>query len=366
MKRIRIAVSGIVLTLTAAGPAAGAEQTVSAVFEDPVPPLRIIAAGGEPFVITSPDGSISGLSIDVWNAASRQLGFGGEITAASSVDESLERLAAGEADLVIGPISITEDRARRLRFTQPYFSSTLGIAARPGGTLLDRFAPFLTATFMTGAAGLVGILLIVGTLLWLAERNKNPEHFPSSSSGVGNGIWMALVTMTTVGYGDRVPQTFAGRVITGVWMLVSLVIASSLTAFLATALTLSQIEASSTDFEGRLDEGVVGVVAGTTSETFVRERGGRVAAFDTLGDAFEAAATGDADAIVFDRPMLQYLLIQNPEIDLEIAPAGYQPQNYGFAATDAELAHTISLAILSAQENAELDMIVEDWLGSID
>ncbi len=364
MKRIRIGVAGALLTLVAVCPAAG--QPVSAVFEDPVIALRIIAAGGEPFVVTSPDGSISGLSIDVWSAAARELGIGGEITTASNVDEALDRLAGGDADLVIGPVSITEDRARRLRFTQPYFSAVLGIAARPGGTLLDRFAPFLTATFLTGAAGLVGILLIVGTLLWFAERNQNPEHFPSSSSGVGNGIWMALVTMTTVGYGDRVPRTFAGRVITGVWMLVSLVIASSLTAFLATALTLSQMDAVTTDFEERLEDGVVGVVAGTTSETFVRDRGGRVVAYDTLGDAFEAAATGNADAIVFDRPMLQYLLIQNPEIDLEVAPSGYQPQSYGFAAADAELAHTISLAILSMRETGELGMIVEKWLGSID
>jgi ABC-type amino acid transport substrate-binding protein len=88
--------------------------------------------------------------------------------------------------------------------------------------------------------------------------------------------------------------------------------------------------------------------------------------YDTLGDVFESAATGDADAIVFDRPMLQYLLIQNPEIDLEIAPSGYQPQNYGFAAADEELAHTISLAILAVQETGELDRIAEDWLGSID
>ncbi len=366
MKQIPSGAAGALLTLMALGPAAAVPQTVTAVFEDPLPPLRIIAAGGEPFVITSPDGTVSGLSIDVWNATARDLGVSGEITPASNVDEALERLEAGEADVVIGPISITEDRARRVEFTQPYFSSVLGIAARPAGTLLDRFTPFLTATFLTGAAGLVGILLIVGTLLWLAERNKNPEHFPSSSSGVGNGIWMALVTMTTVGYGDRVPQTFAGRFITGVWMLVSLVVASSLTAFLATALTLSQLEASSTNFEERLEEGVVGVVAGTTSESFALDRGFRVVAYDTLGDAFEAAATGDADAIVFDRPMLKYLLIQNPEIDLEIAPAGYQPQNYGFAAIDAELAYTISLSILSVQEDGELDMIVEQWLGSID
>ncbi|MCP9800084.1 potassium channel family protein [Synechococcus sp. RedBA-s] len=55
-----------------------------------------------------------------------------------------------------------------------------------------------------------GVLLIclftVGTLIWLAEHRTNPDNFPCHSlRGAGNGMWFALVTLTSVGYSDWAP-----------------------------------------------------------------------------------------------------------------------------------------------------------------
>jgi voltage-gated potassium channel len=76
------------------------------------------------------------------------------------------------------------------------------------------------------AAAAATIVLLSGELLVLLE----PETVPN---GFWQGVWWAVVTATTVGYGDVVPQTPAGRVLASVLMLTGLGVVSTLAAAVA-------------------------------------------------------------------------------------------------------------------------------------
>ena len=49
----------------------------------------------------------------------------------------------------------------------------------------------------------------------------------------GDGIWWALVTITTVGYGDITPDTALGRLIAGTLMFVGLGLIATVTAIVS-------------------------------------------------------------------------------------------------------------------------------------
>ncbi|OGQ79108.1 MAG: hypothetical protein A2289_02955 [Deltaproteobacteria bacterium RIFOXYA12_FULL_58_15] len=329
-------------------------------------PLRVVVAGSPPFVVGDKDAPIpAGLAVELWAAVAKEMCRKFEVKRSGNVEQALEAVIASRADVAIGPISITAARSEKVAFSQPYFDSNLAILAPASRSMLDRIRPFLTHVIVTGALVLLGVLLLVGGLLWIAERRDNPKHFPQSPlKGVGNGVWLAVSTMSTVGYGDRVPRSVPGRFIAGIWMLVSIVSASALTASLSTAFTLSQLDspaiASAKELKGRK----VGAADGTTSSRFVRQHGGTLVAARDLPSAVADLQAGRTEAVVFDRPALRYLLRQNSGWDLEIAAASYEPQGYGFAvALGSPLLHSMNVALLTLHESGELDDIVSRWLG---
>ena len=69
---------------------------------------------------------------------------------------------------------------------------------------------------LLGVAAVFGILLFGASLAgYLLERDVQPESFGS----ITKAMWWAVVTLTTTGYGDEIPQTFAARVLAGLVMM---------------------------------------------------------------------------------------------------------------------------------------------------
>ncbi|MCL1832177.1 MAG: potassium channel family protein [Oscillospiraceae bacterium] len=64
------------------------------------------------------------------------------------------------------------------------------------------------------------LMLVASTLMYTAENEAQPEVFDNAMSG----LWWAIITMTTIGYGDIYPITAGGKVIGALFSLLSVAI----------------------------------------------------------------------------------------------------------------------------------------------
>lgn len=112
----------------------------------------------------------------------------------------------------------------------------------------------------------VSVLVVVGggSALWLVE-GRRPD---ATVRTWGDGLWMSLTTMTTVGYGDHVPVTTAGRLIAATVMVVGVAVIGAVAAVVALAVARSvaleeeqALEAEAERLEQRLNERLKGIEA---------------------------------------------------------------------------------------------------------
>jgi voltage-gated potassium channel len=61
--------------------------------------------------------------------------------------------------------------------------------------------------FMSAMAALIVLVFVAATGIYFFERETQPDAFGS----IPQSMWWAIVTLTTLGYGDVVPATVAGR-----------------------------------------------------------------------------------------------------------------------------------------------------------
>ena len=328
-------------------------------------PLKVGVSGEPPFVERAGD-KLGGISLTIWREIAGVNNFDYQLVPQANAQANLDALAAGELDVAIGPITITPQRIAQpgFEFTQPYFYAEEAVLVpRERANVVERLRPLFGVAALSSVGLLLVSLFAVGNLIWLAERRSNHSQFPRHYlRGVGNGMWFALVTLTTVGYGDRAPVSKTGRAITAVWMVVSLIAVSSITAGLASAFTLALARNSTAPITNpaQLRGAVIAVVRGTTSELWADRMGAKSLASDNLKQAIDLVEQKRAEGVIYDRPALRYFIAQNPKTDLQIAPFDLASQTYGFAVrSGSPLRRPINVTVMSMHQVGEIRNIVD-------
>jgi len=78
------------------------------------------------------------------------------------------------------------------------------------GAVLERV---LHSEVLAWLAVLAGLTLGFAAAFWAIERRRNPSIQGSPARGLAESAWWSVVTVSTVGYGDRVPLTRRGKLL---------------------------------------------------------------------------------------------------------------------------------------------------------
>src|SRR3954468_16010940 len=124
----------------------------------------------------------------------------------------------------------------------------------PGQRLVAWWVVLRLAVLLTAVSSLV--VVAGGSALWFVERGL-PD---STIRSWGDALWWSLTTLTTVGYGDHVPVTTAGRLIAAGVMVAGVAVIGAVAAIvtLVVALRVAReeelaFEAAAETLEQRLD-----------------------------------------------------------------------------------------------------------------
>jgi voltage-gated potassium channel len=100
-------------------------------------------------------------------------------------------------------------------------------------------------THKLGYTLLIAVAVVVGSGLLVATlEESNPGR---NIQSIPDGLWWAVTTMTTVGYGDRFPVTAAGRAIGAGVMILGIGLFGLLAATLASFLVEKDLEKKEID-----------------------------------------------------------------------------------------------------------------------
>jgi voltage-gated potassium channel len=90
------------------------------------------------------------------------------------------------------------------------------------------------------------------------QRGADPLTDKQNYPDIGDGLWWAIQTVTTVGYGDLVPTSTTGRFVAGLVMVVGIGFLTVITAAITSAFVESarrRFEATKTDtLSAKLDQ----------------------------------------------------------------------------------------------------------------
>ena len=338
-------------------------SVVQASFAQSTDSLVFSSVHRPPFAILD-EGEATGFSIDLMREIATRLGYEVRFVPSPTFGDMLGQVRSSDVDGAIANISITAARESEMDFSLPIFESGLQIMLpREEGTF-QQIGVLMTREILFLGLIALGVLFGGGMLMWVFERRHQPFFDRSAKDAMFPSFWWALNLVVNGGFEERMPMSRFGRFFAVVLVVSSLFVVSVFVATITAAVTVDALQ-SNVDSINDLDNRTVATVSGSTSSEFLAGRQIDYVGHDDPQKMLRAFATGDADAVVFDGPILAYYAQGEGAGKARLIDRVYRPENYGIALpTGSMMREPINRTLLELQEDGTYNALLEKWFGA--
>jgi polar amino acid transport system substrate-binding protein len=334
----------------------------------PAAKIRVVTRNLEPFSFEK-DGRRVGYAAELWDQLARETKLDYEVKVVNTAAEIIEELKNKTADVGVGAISVTAKREEVIDFTQPFYESGLQVLVNGGsGSFADSIFSLIGNLFnveLIGAFALLMVtMLIISHLVWRFEHPLNGDQWPEDyKKGMLESFWWTISTLLVGGADNKGPVGVGGRIVAIVWMLLSIVLVSLLTASFTTTLTVNTLKGD-INGPGDLPGRKVATVKGSTTETWLSAKGAKVVPYATVTECVAALKGKDVDAVVYDAPVLQYEAGKLNDENLQMVGPMFEKQNYSFALQqDSTLRESLNQGLLKLTEQGAGNELRKKYFG---
>ncbi|PVD37584.1 hypothetical protein C0Q70_00180 [Pomacea canaliculata] len=287
---------------------------------------------------------------------------------------------SGEADIGIGPISITSTRESVIDFTKPFMEDGLGILTkRPDSNAQSMFKMFTPLKPLVWCA-LVAAVIIASLSLYVIEKTS-----PFSSRNVNGNTQLGLLGSFWLIYGSYVeqggdphPRSVSARCLVGFWWLFTILMSSTYTANLAAFLTVT-IEGSpvnsltelaeSSDLRPLVKQGSNPYTLFQNADNPVyREVWYKMSNMPVVKSNLEAEryVLHQHYAFITDASQLEYIMLENCS-SYALAKEIFNTGGFGFVLPEkAPYLDVVNYNIMKMQEAGLIDKWKQIWWSSAD
>jgi ABC-type amino acid transport substrate-binding protein len=320
----------------------------------------------EPPFVEPVTGGYGGMAVELWQRVADKEGLDYAYQIFPNVHDLLAAVTARQIDVAVAALTVTEDRLKRMDFTQPWHSAGLRVMIEEKRS--HGFREVLKGLYDGGHLRvylwIVGIVLGATLLLTIVDRILDEEFPRAWHEGLAESFYHVMSVATSGKANHKQMFGVSGRVLAALWMVCGVTLIAYVTSSITSVMTTNALTSQIHDFAD-LDGRTVGVLKGSVGEAYSRDRGLGIVGYDNLPQAVAGLLQREVNALVADGPMLEYYDRSHPELPITEVGSTVRREMLAFALPQGSaLVRPISVGIIAATEDGFVDRLRRKYLGS--